>query len=52
MKTFTYWDNSKIWHGKQLFQCQSEDILQADEKLKEVTGIVAVKNPWVSCTVD
>lgn len=47
---FTYKDNRTI-PPKQLCCCIAEDILKADERFKNKTGLVASKLPYVSVAV-
>lgn len=49
---YTYWDNSKGYHGKMLFQIQAGGIAEADEKFQQSTGIVPAKCSWIGCSVE
>lgn len=43
MKQFSYWDNSKGYHNKLLFEVVAEDILIADKLFTESTGLNPMK---------
>ena len=51
MFTFSYWDN-KNFPKKLLLKVFAESILVTDEQLKQQTGHVAVKCPWIGCTIE
>jgi hypothetical protein len=34
-----YWDNSKIWHGQQLFEVVAYTITEADSAFEKAIGI-------------
>lgn len=33
-----YWDNSKVWHGKKLFETTARTIVEADSAFEEAIG--------------
>lgn len=65
MRRYTYWNRSPAWKnnyvgyeingvavGKAVFECDANNILEADEKLKAVTGIIAVACYDVWCSFE
>lgn len=48
MKKFIYTDH-KV--EKIVFECEAEDILEADKLLKLQLNVEAVKSPWIGCQV-
>jgi len=50
MLKFIYSDNSKQ-PLVIIFECDAENIVEADEKLKMATGKIAVKIPSIGCQV-
>lgn len=48
MKTYIYTDNVK---KKVLFECQADDILEADKLFQQHTGLDPVKERGVGCEV-
>jgi hypothetical protein len=51
MFTFSYWSNKKKAHEEKIFECQAENILEADKKLEEATQLIASKCNWIGCIV-
>ncbi len=51
MKTYTYIDRSKYPVVTEVFSCQAEDILKADEQFKAATGLNPEK-PTVHCKIE
>ena len=51
MKKFKYWNNKNCHRGELLAEIEAKDILEADEKFKEKTGLVVVKCPWIGCEI-
>jgi hypothetical protein len=51
-KIFTYWDNSKQYHGKKLFQVGAETIAEADELFILTCKKIPFQNPTISVNVD
>lgn len=47
MNTYTYFDYTQ--DRKTIFTCEAKDILEADKKLLEATGIEAAKNSNIGC---
>lgn len=45
---FKYIDNKK---HEVLLEVEAETIAEADEKLKDKTGLNAVKCPWIGCQI-
>lgn len=36
---WTYWDNSKEWHGQQLFETIAHTITEADSAFEKAVGV-------------
>ena len=51
MFLFTYWDNSKNWHGKQLVEITAESIKAADDHFTKVFGYHPKNIPTVGVTL-
>lgn len=49
MNHYIYYDNKVIWRGGIAFECDAENILEADKLFKEATGKDVVKMPWIGC---
>lgn len=49
MSHYTYLDYKD--KRKVIFECDAEDIQQADELLLKATGIVAAKENWIGCGI-
>ena len=47
-KKFIYTDH-KV--EKIIFECEAEDILSADQMIKQSLSIDVVKSPWIGCQV-
>jgi hypothetical protein len=52
MTKFTYWDNSKTWHGKVLFEVIAENIVEADKIFQENFGYSPYTKSNVGATLD
>jgi len=50
MKTYYYWNNNLTGESRLMFQCEAEDILAADKKFLDSTGLNVVKCAHIGCT--
>lgn len=46
-----YWDNSKEWHGKLLFEGTFSSFAEADKIFEEKFSINLVQNSHISCQI-
>lgn len=52
MNTYTYYDNSKSWHGKLLLVVYADTITDADKIFEKITGLNTIKCPRIGCVID
>jgi len=50
MTSYSYWDNSKTYHGKLLWSVVAKNITEADYMFEQTTG-QSIKNPFIGCQI-